>query len=703
MEWIAYLAGLVLLGLVFVQQRQLRRGRADEALGAVVPGSEALDLALWASGEELWEVDVSRRRLLRHGVLPDSGRWDAGASASLDDFVLSMHPDDRLVAGATLERVIQGQDEVADAAYRVGLKTGGWIWLHSRGRVAARDAAGKVTRVVGTTRAISALKENEQRLRLALVGAAEELWEVDLRTGTIRRENQLAELPIGAGDLMGMRAALANLMHPDDRGDVRRQFELTASGKSPEFRATYRVRRDDGQFVWMSSQGQGLDLDESGRPRRVIGTTRNVTEIKEGEERLRLALWGSRAELWDIDMTSGSIIREGRLPHLELGSDGSALEFRDLLAAAHEEDVDTLKAAMVSHAKGKADGFEATFRTRDLEGHWRWVLARGRVTARDRDGWANRMLGTVHDVTALKDVETELRRLNEDLEHRVAERTAELSRTNANLQRSMEQVRDAQRQLVESEKMAALGSLVAGVAHEINTPLGIGVTAASHLDQVFLTIEAEQSGGPSGALANAMIAGRRCVDLVLRNLGRADQLVKSFKQIAIDQSTEAPRGINVRDYLDEVLTSLQPILKRTRIAVEVECPPALEITTFAGAIYQILMNLVVNSVTHGFGAEDAGRIRIQVRMDDNGSDLRQLELIYSDNGRGMTPDVCARVFDPFFTTRRGTGGSGLGMHISYNLVTQLLRGTIRCESTAGAGVRFWVRFPTDLAARADPA
>ena len=351
---------------------------------------------------------------------------------------------------------------------------------------------------------------------------------------------------------------------------------------------------------------------------------------------------------------------------------------------------------MVSHAKGDSEGFEATFRTRDLDHEWRWVLARGRVTARDREGWAIRMLGTVHDVTALKQVETELRGLNEELERRVAERTTELSQTNVDLRQSMEQLRDAQRQLVESEKMAALGSLVAGVAHEINTPLGIGVTAASHLEQVFHAIEDAQPTAPTAALATALKAGRRCVDLVLSNLGRADHLVKSFKQIAIDQTTEAPRRIAMREYLDEVLTSLQPVVKRTALRLDIDCPAALEVTTYAGAIYQILMNLVVNSVTHGFGPDEAGTITVQVRADTRAGAAPEIELIYRDDGCGMTPEVRARVFEPFFTTRRGAGGTGLGMHIVYNLVTQRLRGSIRCESEVGEGVLFCVVFPAAI-------
>jgi signal transduction histidine kinase len=255
----------------------------------------------------------------------------------------------------------------------------------------------------------------------------------------------------------------------------------------------------------------------------------------------------------------------------------------------------------------------------------------------------------------------------------------------------MEQVRDAQSQLVEAEKMAALGALVAGVAHEINTPLGIGVTAASHLARVFDDIDAAaQPDAPPGRLAGLLPAARRCVDLVLRNLERADQLVKSFKQIAIDQTDEAPRRIRVRDYLDEVLTSLQPVLKRRPLRIEVACDPSLEWQTYAGAIYQILMNLVINSATHGFGPDEPGVLRIAVTAQDD-----QVRLDYRDDGCGMSEEVRNRVFEPFFTTRRGSGGSGLGMHICYNLVTQRLRGSIRCDSAPGQGVHFELRLPRE--------
>ncbi|MBS0571296.1 MAG: GAF domain-containing protein [Proteobacteria bacterium] len=246
----------------------------------------------------------------------------------------------------------------------------------------------------------------------------------------------------------------------------------------------------------------------------------------------------------------------------------------------------------------------------------------------------------------------------------------------------------AQKQLFQQESMASLGRLVAGVAHEINTPLGIGVTAASHLDTVVAAIDSSLRDAQIVDLRKELEDARDCIELVLNNLGRAAHLVKSFKQVAVDQSTETRRRVAVRDYLDDVVTSLGPRLRATAHRIEVECAPDLEIDTYPGALYQIVANMVLNSLTHAFEGVAAGWIRIVARRTGD-----NLELRCADNGRGMTEDVRARVFDPFFTTRQGSGGTGLGLHLVYNLVHQLLRGVIECESSPGQGTTFVIRIP----------
>jgi signal transduction histidine kinase len=196
------------------------------------------------------------------------------------------------------------------------------------------------------------------------------------------------------------------------------------------------------------------------------------------------------------------------------------------------------------------------------------------------------------------------------------------------------------------------------------------------------------AGPVAPELAEALESGRRCAAVVLSNLAKADHLVKSFKQVAVDQTSEIRRKIAVAAYLDDVLVSLGPPLKATPHRIEVDCPADIEIETFPGALYQILANLVLNALTHAFDRDKPGHIRIAVRRLDN-----WLELTFADDGKGMADDVRLKVFEPFFTTRRGAGGTALGLHLVYNLVFQLLRGNITCTSSLGHGTQFTIRLP----------
>lgn len=695
MEFLGYLiAAFLLVVLVYRGGRSGRDRRASSAASPVVDSQ--LELALWASGEELWDLDVASGRLVRQGRIPDldldpdrrRDRTHPVFTGSLEANFATVHPDDRDAVADTMQRVTSGAIEHAGMSYRVRVKSGGWIWLHSHGRAVARSSDGQVTRVMGTTRNVDSLKLNEERLGFALRAAGEELWEVHRHVDEIRRENPVIAIDYAGGDTRMTRTEFAALLHPDDVDKVTQSFFAVLSGASPEFSAIYRLRRKDGRYAWIDSQGRGLDSDESGRPRRVLGISRDITALKANEDRLRLSLWGSRAELWDIDMSTGMIQRECGLEHLVLGE--NTIQFADVLQLAHVDDTAPLRNGMVDHAKGTIESFDASYRVLDVYGNWRWVLARGRVTERTADGRAVRMLGTLHDITEIKRAEDELRRLNEELEERVALRTKDLSRSNSELSRTVERLSQAQAQLVQSEKLASLGSLVAGVAHEINTPLGISVTAASHLSEEIGALEDQlRLSPPSGVeITRRAQVIRQCADLVLRNLDRADKLVKSFKQVAVDQSSEQVREIVLKDYCDEIVLSLNPRLKRTGHRIELDCSPSIRLVTYPGAIYQTITNLVVNSVVHGFEGVDSGIISIVASTTPD-----QVVIDYRDNGRGMSASARKRVFDPFFTTRRGQGGTGLGMHIVYNLVTQLLGGSIRCESEPGAGVRFEVRIP----------
>ncbi|MBF0108117.1 MAG: PAS domain S-box protein [Magnetococcales bacterium] len=245
-------------------------------------------------------------------------------------------------------------------------------------------------------------------------------------------------------------------------------------------------------------------------------------------------------------------------------------------------------------------------------------------------------------------------------------------------------------ELIQSEKMAGLGTMVAGVAHEINTPVGIGVTAASELEERTLAFERMVRGdGISEEDLDAFIASnRRLASLIRGNLERAADLVRSFKAVAVDQSSEQLRTFKVREYIESAILTLQHDLRQTRISVNVHCPEDLEMTSYPGALSQIVINLVGNSRIHGFKPGDDGTISMTVV-----TEAEWVHLTYRDNGQGMSEETCRRIFEPFYTTRRDHGGSGLGMHIVYNLVTQTLGGSISCGCPPQEGALFQLRMP----------
>ncbi|MBF0165725.1 MAG: HAMP domain-containing histidine kinase, partial [Magnetococcales bacterium] len=237
---------------------------------------------------------------------------------------------------------------------------------------------------------------------------------------------------------------------------------------------------------------------------------------------------------------------------------------------------------------------------------------------------------------------------------------------------------------------AALGGLVAGVAHEINTPVGIGVTAASFLENRTRECRTRYD---AGTLARADLEGylqdaSESSAMILSNLMRAAELVRGFKQVAVDTSSEACRSFDFATLIRQTLQSLHPRLKKTPHQIEVICPEGLTYFGRPDVFSQIVTNFVINSLLHGFADDRAGRITITVESRGD-----QILLRYGDDGLGMSDEAQKRIFEPFFTTARHKGGSGLGMHIVYNLVSGPLGGEIECRSTPGAGARFTITFP----------
>jgi len=263
------------------------------------------------------------------------------------------------------------------------------------------------------------------------------------------------------------------------------------------------------------------------------------------------------------------------------------------------------------------------------------------------------------------------------------QRAVELAQTLENLEMT-------QAHLIESEKMASLGGLVAGVAHEINTPIGIGVTAAStladHTEKAVTAYESKQLKG--SALTTYFDIALRSSRLILNNLDRVSELVQSFKQTAVDQTHLEQRHFEVKKYLQDTLLTLMPHLKKTPHHILVNGDEQLEINSYPGALSQVITNLIMNSLRHAYPEDKAGTLRFDITEDNH-----LVKIVYSDDGIGIPAQHLGKIFEPFFTTARAQGGTGLGLHIVYNLVTQKLQGTIQVQSEVGMGTTFILRLP----------
>lgn len=264
--------------------------------------------------------------------------------------------------------------------------------------------------------------------------------------------------------------------------------------------------------------------------------------------------------------------------------------------------------------------------------------------------------------------------------------------TNKELKSSINELNKAQNRLLEAEKMAVLGALSAEVSHEINTPIGVSITSTSYLADLLteLNNDMEEQKLTKRSLEDFTQNAGQCVALLINNLNRASELITSYKQVAVDQTSDKIRQINIAKYLDEIIQSLHPKLKKTNHSIKVNCPKDLDVYCHAGAISQIFTNLIINSIIHGFDGINRGKINIDVRMNN-----KDIEIVYQDNGVGVTETQLPLLFDPFFTTKAGKGGTGLGTHIVQNLVTDTLNGTIHAESQKGHGLTFTINF-TDM-------
>jgi signal transduction histidine kinase len=277
-------------------------------------------------------------------------------------------------------------------------------------------------------------------------------------------------------------------------------------------------------------------------------------------------------------------------------------------------------------------------------------------------------------------------------ENAIAKRKAEneLRASKERAEKALDDLREAQQNLIAAEKLAALGGLVAGVAHEVNNPIGISLTVASSFARRCEDFAKEVDLGPlrRSRLDDFLETGRDAANQLVANLQRAGELVQSFKQVAVDRSHADRRQFDLRESTDHIVASLRPVLRKAQIALTIDMPPGILMDSYPGAYGQVLTNLFLNSVIHAFPEGRTGTITVEARQvrDD-------VDIFVSDDGIGMSEEIQRRALDPFFTTRRNEGGTGLGLHIIFNLVTQQLGGRLTFESRLGWGTRFRITIP----------
>jgi PAS domain S-box-containing protein len=255
---------------------------------------------------------------------------------------------------------------------------------------------------------------------------------------------------------------------------------------------------------------------------------------------------------------------------------------------------------------------------------------------------------------------------------------------------ALQNLRETQNSLIEVEKLAALGRLVAGVAHEINNPVGTSLTVASALERKTAMISTEMAQGAlrRSSLLEFLEISREASSQLVANLNHAAELIQSFKQVATDRNQSNQRTFDLGDLTEQIVLSLRPGLGRN-LTLKVECQPSLTMTSYPGPYGQVLTNLFVNSVTHAFPDDKGGTIDIKVLAAGNDS----VEILFSDDGCGMSPDDRRKAFDPFFTTRRDQGRTGLGLHIVHSIVTNYLGGRLNLDSEPGEGTKIQLVFP----------
>jgi PAS domain S-box-containing protein len=467
--------------------------------------------------------------------------------------------------------------------------------------------------------------------------------------------------------------ATAIYVHPAAR--VEYQHLMRRDGMVREFE--YQVRQRGGAVLWLSDSATAV-RDQTGEVIRYEGTVRDITDQKRAED----AIAEGRRLLQQVIDTVPAVInvKDKQLRYRLMNrymagifgiepADAIGQTTADLMSRYGAQKTDANDKRVL--AAGRGLGFyEEEYL--DSSGNLRhWLV--NKLPVLDAEGEVESIVTVALDIGERKRGEQEMRKAKDAAEA------------------ALRNLRETQNSLIEAEKLAALGRLVAGVAHEVNNPVGISLTVASSLERKTALFTAEVARGNlrRSSLNEFLESSRDASSQLVANLNRAAELITSFKQVAADRNYSDQRIFDLGDLTEQVVMSLRPGVRKHNLTLNVDCQPNLTMNSYPGPYGQVLTNLVLNSVAHAFPDGKAGTVDIKVR--ESGRD--NVEIIFSDNGCGMSLDVRRRAFDPFFTTRRDQGGTGLGLHIVYSIVTNRLGGRLDLDSEPGGGTRIQIILP----------
>src|SRR5215469_2026479 len=439
----------------------------------------------------------------------------------------------------------------------------------------------------------------------------------------------------------------------------------------------YQVKQRGGDVLWLSDSAT-IVRDDDGRISRYEGTVRDITDQKRAED----AIAEGRRLLQQVIDTVPAVInvKDNKLryvlmnrymagvfgidPREAIGRTTTDLMSRYGAQKTDENDQRVLK------QKTGLGFYEEEYL--DSAGNLRhWLV--NKLPLLDAAGEIENIVTVALDIGERKRGEQEMRKAKDSAET------------------ALRNLRETQASLIEAEKLAALGRLVAGVAHEVNNPVGISLTVASALERKTSNFAAEVARGDlrRSSLNDFLATSRDASSQLVANLNRAAELIQSFKQVAADRNYSDQRSFDLADLTEQVVMSLRPGLRKHNLTLNVECQPSLTMNSYPGPYGQVLTNLFLNAVAHAFPDGRPGAVDSTAR--EAGND--HVEIIFSDNGCGMSLDVRRRAFDPCFTTRRDQGGTGLGLHIVYSIVTNRLGGRLDLDSEPGSGTRIQIILP----------